>query len=128
MGTLQAKSTRRALLLTALGGLLIAGVTIVLPAGADEAGRLAGYAAKAGPSVSAKDFETFNKARDGDCLTWPANAPDQATIVDCAKDHRFEIAESIDMRTFPAANTARRRRLPRRPAFSRSARSNARSR
>ncbi len=40
--TLQATSTRRALLLTALGGLLIAGVIIALPIGGN--GRLAGYA------------------------------------------------------------------------------------
>ncbi|MBV9515992.1 MAG: hypothetical protein JO280_18430, partial [Mycobacteriaceae bacterium] len=41
--SLQATSTRRALLLTALGGLLIAGVTTALPAGADGPGRLVGY-------------------------------------------------------------------------------------
>ena len=42
LGTLQATSTRRALLLTALGGLLIAGMITALPIGLNN--RLAGYA------------------------------------------------------------------------------------
>ena len=29
--------------------------------------------------------------------------PEAATIVDCKDDHRFEVAESIDMRTFPGS-------------------------
>jgi hypothetical protein len=41
-GSLQASATRRALLLTALGGLLIAGLVTALPIG-DGPGRLAGY-------------------------------------------------------------------------------------
>ncbi|MCB0946831.1 MAG: septum formation family protein, partial [Mycobacterium sp.] len=38
-----------------------------------------------------------------DCLNWPDKSPDAATIVDCSGDHRFEVAEAIDMRTFPGA-------------------------
>ncbi|HEY6819280.1 MAG TPA: hypothetical protein VI196_07850, partial [Mycobacterium sp.] len=41
-GTLQASATRRALLLAALGGLLIAGLVTALPIGGGP-GRLAGY-------------------------------------------------------------------------------------
>lgn len=100
--TLQATSTRRALLLTALGGLLIAGVIIALPIGGN--GRLAGYAgsdSRAG--IGFKGSAAFANAKRGDCLNWPDKSPDAATIVDCSGDHRFEVAEAIDMRTFPGA-------------------------
>ena len=100
--TLQATSTRRALLLTALGGLLIAGVIIALPIGGN--GRLAGYAgsdSRAG--IGFKGSAAFANAKRGDCLNWPDKSPDAATIVDCSGDHRFAVAEAIDMRTFPGA-------------------------
>src|SRR6202051_1222491 len=42
-GGLQATATRRALLLTALGGLLIAGLVTALPVGSNGGGRLGGY-------------------------------------------------------------------------------------
>src|SRR5512135_3419435 len=67
--SLQATATRRALLLTALGGLLIAGVTTALPAGANDAGRLVGYS-NAAPSGN-RASQAFEKARPGDCLNWP---------------------------------------------------------
>ncbi|WP_422743907.1 septum formation family protein [Mycobacterium sp. WMMD1722] len=98
--SLQAASTRRALLLTALGGLLIAGVITALPIsqGADGSG-LAASAISLGPRGNA----TFNHAKSGDCLTWPDRDPDSAEIVDCAAEHRFEVAQSVDMRTFPGS-------------------------
>jgi hypothetical protein len=34
---------------------------------------------------------------------WPDRMPEAATIVDCKDEHRFEVAESIDMRTFPGS-------------------------
>jgi hypothetical protein len=101
VGSLQATSTRRALLLTALGGLLIAGVITALPLGA---GRVSGYAGSnplAG--LDGKGNAAFGKATSGDCLTWPEKTPDAASIVSCKDDHRFEVAESIDLRTFPGS-------------------------
>ena len=93
--------TRRALLLTALGGLLIAGVIMVLPDTA-AGGRLAGL--NSGTSaLGSRTNSTFDKAKGGDCLNWPERTPDAAQIVDCTTEHRFEVAESIDMRTFPGA-------------------------
>jgi Septum formation len=38
----------------------------------------------------------FEKARGGDCLMWPLNSPDQISIVSCANEHRFEVAQSVD--------------------------------
>ena len=101
---LQASSTRRGLLLTALGGLLIAGLVTALPAVGTGPGRLAGYIGNNPvPSTGGKSSATFNRAASGDCLMWPDRTPEAATIVSCADDHRFEVAESIDMRTFPGS-------------------------
>ena len=98
-GALHATSTRRALLLTALGALLIAGVVTALPIGGR--GPLGSYAAADGPTAAAN--KTFADAGPGDCLNWPDNAPDAAAIVDCAQEHRFEVADSVDMRTYPGS-------------------------
>ncbi|WNG81805.1 septum formation family protein [Mycobacterium sp. ITM-2016-00316] len=91
--------TRRALLLTALGGLMIAGVITVLPDSA-AGGRLAGLNSGTG-ALGVRTNSTFDNAKGGDCLNWPERTPDAAQIVDCTTEHRFEVAESIDMRTFP---------------------------
>jgi predicted heme/steroid binding protein len=96
--SLQAASTRRALLLTALGGLLIAGVITALPS-TDPSGGLTANAISLGP----RGNDTFDHAKSGDCLNWPDRTPDAAEIVDCAGEHRFEVAESVDMRTFPGS-------------------------
>ncbi|MGZ8802940.1 MAG: septum formation family protein, partial [Mycobacterium sp.] len=96
--SLQAESTRRALLLTALGGLLIAGVITALPQ-SDRTGNLTANAISLGP----RGNDTFDHAKSGDCLNWPDRTPDAAEIVDCTTEHRFEVAESVDMRTFPGS-------------------------
>lgn len=95
-----ATSTRRVLLLTALGGLLFAGVVTALPFNAT--GMLRG--ATDGGSLGVNP--TFANAKPGDCLTWPDNSADAATIVDCRGDHRFEVAESVDMRAYPGSEFA----------------------
>jgi predicted heme/steroid binding protein len=100
-GTLQASATRRALLLTALGGLLIAGLVTALPIGGGP-GRLAGYIDPI-PPTGAKGNDAFNRAVSGNCLMWPDRMPEAAGIVDCKDEHRFEVSESIDMRTFPGS-------------------------
>jgi hypothetical protein len=101
---LQATATRRALLLTALGALLIAGLVTALPFGGTGPGRLAGYIqSNPVPSTGNKSDAAFNRAGSGDCLMWPENSPESAKIVNCADDHKFEVAESIDMRTFPGS-------------------------
>jgi hypothetical protein len=101
---LQAGSTRRGLLLFALGGLLIAGLVIAIPAVGTGPGRLAGYiGSNPIPSTGSKNSPAFNRASSGDCLMWPEGTPESATVVNCTADHRFEVAESIDMRTFPGS-------------------------
>ena len=102
--SLQATATRRALLLTALGGLLIAGLVTAMPVGGTGPGRLAGYLdTDPVPSTGTKSDAAFNRAAGGDCLMWPDTTPESASIVNCADDHKFEVAESVDMRTFPGS-------------------------
>ena len=101
LNSLQASATRRALLLTALGGLLIAGLVTALPIGGGP-GRLAGYIDPLPPTGS-KGNDAFNRSVSGNCLMWPERMPEAANIVDCKDEHRFEVAESIDMRTFPGS-------------------------
>jgi predicted heme/steroid binding protein len=96
--SLHATSTRRALLLTALGGLLIAGLITALPS-QDGSNGLTASTISLGP----RGNDTFNHATSGDCLNWPDRTPDAAEIVDCKNEHRFEVAESVDMRTFPGS-------------------------
>ena len=97
--SLQATSTRRALLLTALGGLLIAGLITALPRSEGANGALNASAITLGP----RGNDTFNHAKSGDCLNWPDRTPDAAELVDCTDEHRFEVAASVDMRTFPGS-------------------------
>lgn len=99
--TLKATPTRRALLLTALGGLLIAGLTTALPFGRQDS-VLSSYLEPSG-TAGARGNSTFQRAVAGDCLNWPDNTPDQASIVDCKDDHRFEVAESVDIGAFPGS-------------------------
>ena len=54
-------------------------------------------------SLGPRGNDTFDHAKSGDCLNWPERTPDAAEIVDCTDDHRFEVAESVDMRTFPGS-------------------------
>jgi predicted heme/steroid binding protein len=100
---LHASSTTRALLLTALGGLLIAGLITAIPPGPDGKGPM-GLGLGSGRSLlGARTNDTFEHAKSGDCLNWPERTPDAAQVVNCADEHRFEVAESIDMRTFPGS-------------------------
>ena len=101
---LQATATRRALLLTALGGLIIAGLVTAIPAVGTGPGRLAGYIDNDPvPSTGTRSNAAFSRAASGDCLMWPDGNPDAAKVVKCTEDHRFEVAESLDMRTFPGS-------------------------
>ncbi|MGF2946820.1 septum formation family protein [Mycobacterium sp. Lab-001] len=100
----RARATRRGLLLTALGGLMIAGLVTAIPVGGTGPGRLAGYLdADPAPRTGTKSEAAFNRAVGGDCLMWPDASPESAAIVTCADDHKFEVAESIDMQTFPGS-------------------------
>jgi len=95
----QPSTTRRALLLTALGGLLIAGTVIALPI--RDKGPLGTVvpAEQLGAAVN----PTFADAKTGYCVNWPDNALDAAAIVDCKDDHRFEVSAAVDTRAYPGS-------------------------
>ncbi|KKB99260.1 membrane protein [Mycolicibacter arupensis] len=114
--TLHAAPTRGALVLTALGGLLIAGLITVVPVVGDGPGGLlgrlnaepaaAGGGKGAGPGLglgTVKGNDAIDHAVAGDCLNWPNNDLDGATIVNCAEEHKFEVAGPVDMKMFPGA-------------------------
>lgn len=96
---LHATGTQRALVLTALGGLLVAGVLQVAPNETSYVSPLGFGGAKGASRVS----DTFNHAKAGDCLTWPDGSPDAVKIVDCRDDHRFEVAAALDLSSFPGS-------------------------
>ncbi|BBY81402.1 septum formation family protein [Mycolicibacterium pulveris] len=96
--SLHATPTRRGLLLTALGALLVAGLIIAVPQRDGTAGLTASTI-----SLGPRGNETFEHAKAGDCLNWPDRTPDAAEIVDCKDEHRFEVAQSVDMRTYPGS-------------------------
>jgi predicted heme/steroid binding protein len=100
---LRPAATRRALLLTALGGLLIAGIVTAVPIAGEAPSRLAGYGQSVPYTIGTRGDDTFDQATTGQCLMWPVGTPEAATIVDCKDDHRFEVAQSIDMRAFPGS-------------------------
>jgi hypothetical protein len=99
--SLQAASTRRALLLTALGGLLIAGLITALPGNGNGRSPIGLNVGSTALGAGARGNDTFDHAQSGSCLNWPEQVPDAAQIVDCKDEHRFEVAETIDTSTFP---------------------------
>lgn len=106
----QAASTLRALLLIALGGLLIAGLVTVTPGDASGPAGLLSYlgsdpapGAPANEAKGARGSDALDRAVAGDCLMWPDNTLEAATIVGCGDDHKFEVAEPVDMRIFPGS-------------------------
>jgi hypothetical protein len=83
-------------LITALCGLLVAGVVTVVQLRIDDASR-----ASSSDDVAARRATVvFGSAWRGDCLTWPENSPDRPSFVLCRDDHLFEVAQSVDMRNF----------------------------
>ncbi|WP_061010122.1 septum formation family protein [Mycolicibacterium mucogenicum] len=100
MHGMHATGTQRALVLTALGGLLIAGVLTVIPDGSLGP---TGLGFNTGRVNAGRVSDTLDHAKPGECLNWPDRSPDAVEIVDCKNEHRFEVAESLDMRTFPGS-------------------------
>jgi Septum formation len=87
----------RQLLITALSGLLVAGIVAVLQIRDDDAGRRP--SGPVDPGVH-RATVVFGNAKAGDCLTWPDNQPDQPSFVLCRDDHLFEVAAAVDMDNF----------------------------
>jgi hypothetical protein len=55
-------------------------------------------------SATARALATH--ATSGDCLTWPSGEPDRPAAVDCRGDHRFEVADAVEIDTLTDASGA----------------------
>ena len=42
----------------------------------------------------------FSNAQAGTCLSWPPDAPDKPSFVQCRSDHMFEVAKPVGMNSF----------------------------
>jgi hypothetical protein len=42
----------------------------------------------------------FSNAQTGTCLSWPPDAPDKPSFVQCRSDHMFEVAKPVGMNSF----------------------------
>jgi hypothetical protein len=91
-------------LITALSGLLVAGVVTVLRTGADQTTN------EVDSDANHRATVVFGNATSGACLNWPPDAPDRPSFVFCKEDHMFEVAQPVDMRNFqePCQLTVRR--------------------
>jgi hypothetical protein len=47
-----------------------------------------------------------SRVASGDCLTWPSGEPDRPDAVDCKGDHRFEVADAVEIDTLTDASGA----------------------
>lgn len=101
--TRSSRAARRTLLLTALGGLLIAGVAAAIPLVDQDEGLISYLGLDSQNPVTTRTNDAFSNAAAGDCLTWPEDSPNAVALADCAGEHRFEVAEAVDMRAFPGS-------------------------
>ncbi|KAA0102262.1 hypothetical protein CIW49_02820 [Mycolicibacterium sp. P1-18] len=88
---LQARPHRRGILTLVMIMLLVGGV-IQLITSTPEAPRTADGGSRA--SI------VFSNAGTGTCLSWPPDAPDKPSFVQCRSDHMFEVAKPVDMNGF----------------------------
>ncbi len=86
-----ARSHRRGLLTLVMIALLVGGV-IQLFTSTPETRSAAGAGSRA--SI------VFSNAGTGTCLSWPPDAPDKPSFVQCRSDHMFEVAKPVGMASF----------------------------
>ncbi len=85
------RSGRRAALTLVLIALIIAGVIDV----ATPTNRT-----RTPPNGVTRADVVFNNAQTGACLSWPPDAPDEPSFVQCRDDHMFEVAKPVGMNAF----------------------------
>lgn len=87
----QARAHRRGALTLVMVALLVGGV-IQLFTSTPETRTAAGSGSRA--SI------VFSNAGTGTCLSWPPDAPDKPSFVQCRSNHMFEVAKPVDMNGF----------------------------
>lgn len=86
-----ARTRRRGALTLAMMVLLVAGVIALFTLTPDVR-----PSADGGSRASV----VFRNAQSGTCLSWPPNAPDKPSFVQCRSDHLFEVAKPVGMNSF----------------------------
>ncbi|MFD4369072.1 septum formation family protein [Rhodococcus sp. NPDC058521] len=114
--TMSASTTRRALLAVAVGAVVAAIATFAISGGFNRSDRLPTHTNAAGHAQSSEPGE-FDAAVAGDCLEWtPSEDPQEdrqdVARVDCADEHRFEVAAPLDLSTYPGAEFGPGARYP----------------
>lgn len=87
----QVRTHRRGALTLVMVALLVGGV-IQLFTSTPETRSAAGSGSRA--SI------VFSNAGTGTCLSWPPDAPDKPSFVQCRSNHMFEVAKPVDMNGF----------------------------
>lgn len=88
---LQKRAHRRGVLTLVMIVVLVGGVIQLLTSTPEEA-----RTADGGSRASI----VFSNAGTGTCLSWPPDAPDKPSFVQCRSDHMFEVAKPVDMNGF----------------------------
>ena len=52
------------------------------------------------PTSGSRASVVFSNAGTGTCLSWPPDAPDKPSFVQCRSDHMFEVAKPVGMNSF----------------------------
>jgi len=55
------------------------------------------------PTAETRGNDVFADAKSGTCLNWPAGDPHAYAVVHCSDEHRFEVADSVDLSAFPGS-------------------------
>lgn len=87
----RAHAHRRGLLTLVMVVLLVGGVIQLFTSTPDKR-----TAADGGSRASV----VFGNAGTGTCLSWPQDAPDKPSFVQCRSDHMFEVAKPVGMNSF----------------------------
>jgi hypothetical protein len=87
----RARAHRRGLLTLVMVVLLVGGVIQLFTSTPDKR-----TAADGGSRASI----VFSNAGTGTCLSWPPDAPDKPSFVQCRSDHMFEVAKPVGMNSF----------------------------
>jgi hypothetical protein len=90
-GARRGRTHRRGLLTLVMIALLVGGVIELLTATSENR-----------PAVDAGSRASivFSNAQAGTCLSWPPDAPDKPSFVQCRSDHMFEVAKPVGMSSF----------------------------
>ncbi|WHU46645.1 septum formation family protein [Gordonia sp. L191] len=98
-GWLQRNAVRVGLAAIVVGALVAAGVAFAMGVFNDR-GSVGGT--DIGQSERLAE-NAFTRSVAGDCLTWPENRPGDPAKVDCATEHRFEVAGALNTALLPGS-------------------------